>query len=131
MSELNLRKAGNLSKAGFEEYQKDLKLFLDAFTSQLLAKWLNKDKGNISKKLTGIEPTTRNDIKDFYGKLSSVVQQLKNGVPAYLIELEMETEIAASPETYKNLWQEIRLIKETLQQYGMAIKELQEQIKKS
>ena len=121
MSELHIYPAKNVSKADFEKYAKDLGLFLEAFTPQLLAEWLDKDKGNISKKLNGNEPITRNDIKDFYSKLSSIVAKLEIGVNSFQIELEMENPTDEDRAIVKNLWEEIRLLNERMQQFDVTI----------
>jgi hypothetical protein len=124
MPELKIRRADNLNQTEFEKYEKDLRLFLSVFTPQLLAKWLGKDPANISRKLSSIDPITRNDLRDFYKKLSSVVGKLKNGVDAVQIEIEMENAAAAvdqDPEVYTNLWEEVRLLKERLEKQELTI----------
>jgi hypothetical protein len=131
MSEFQIRPSRNVPKADFERYAKDLELFLGAFTPQLLAEWLNKDKGNISRKLHGNEAITRNDIRDFYSKLSSVVAKLKKGINSFEIELEMEDPTDADRPVVKNLWEEIRLIHEKMGQFHLRLIELQDRIKKS
>lgn len=131
MSEFQIRPSRNVPKADFERYAKDLELFLEAFTPQLLAEWLHKDKGNISRKLHGNEAITRNDILDFYSKLSSVVAKLKKGVNSFEIELEMENPTDEEPKVVRNLWEEIRLIHEKMGQFHVTLTELQDKIKKS
>jgi hypothetical protein len=125
MPELKIYPSKNVRKADFELFAKDLGDFLEAFTQELLAKWMGRDPGNLSKKLNGNEAITRNDLRDFYSTVSSVLTRLRNGVPPYQIELEMAP-IDEAPEALKkrNLWEEIRLIKETLQVHGAAIQEL-------
>jgi len=121
MPELKIRPATNVRFEDFQKFAKDLELFLKAFTPQLLAEWIKKDKGNLSKKLNGIEPITRNDIRDFYTGVSSVMEKLKNGIHAFQIELEMS---ADEPEEHKkNLWEEIRLMKATLQEQNTTLQE--------
>ena len=131
MSEFEIRPSRNVSRADFERFAKDLELFLGAFTPQLLAEWLHKDKGNLSRKLHGNEAITRNDIKDFYGKLSSVVAKLKEGINAFQIELEMEEPTDEDRPVIKNLWEEIRLIQEKMGQFHLTLINLQDRIKKS
>src|SRR5579871_5103118 len=112
MPDLKIRPAANTRRTDFVKFAQDLELFLEAFTPQLLANWMKKDKANLSKKLNGIEPITRNDIRDFYACVSSVLTKLKEGVEAFQIELEMSTEDLQ--EHRKNLWEEIRLMQGTL-----------------
>ena len=131
MSEMHIHPAKNVPPADFAQYAKDLQLFLEAFTPQLLAEWLNKDKGNISKKLNGNEPITRKDIKDFYSKLSSIVAKLKIGLNSFQIELEMDEPTDGDLRVVKNLWEEIRLLNEKMQQFDLTLIELQDRIKKS
>jgi hypothetical protein len=132
MSELKIKKGRDVRKADFEEFDKDLKLFLEAFSPQILSKWVGKNKGNLSRKLNGNKSITRKDLRDFYGSVGSVVAKLKKGISPYQIELEMATPVIEDPESYKkNLWEEIRLIKETLEEHGTAIQELKSGIKGS
>jgi hypothetical protein len=125
MSEINLKRSRNLRKEDFEKYERDIKTFLKAFSPQVLANWLKKDKGNVSRKLNGIESITSNDLADFYSKLGSAITKLQNGVPPYQIELEMNP-VEEDPQVFRNLWEEVRLIKETLLEHGAAIRELKQ-----
>jgi hypothetical protein len=92
---------------------------------------LHRDKGNLSRKLRGNEAITSKDIKDFYGRLSSVITKLKQGINAYQIELEMDELTEQERPALKNLWEEIRLIREKMGQFHLALTELQDRIKKS
>ncbi len=131
MSEFEIRPSRNVNKADFERFAQDLELFLSAFTPQLLAEWLHKDKSNISRKLHGNEAITRNDIKDFYSKLSSVIAKMKEGIYSYQIEMEMEEPTDEDRPVVKNLWEEIRLIHEKMGQFNLTLIKLQDRIKKS
>lgn len=131
MSEFEIRPSRNVNKADFERFAIDLELFLGAFTPQLLAEWLHKDKANISRKLHGNEPITRNDIKDFYSKLSAVVAKLREGINAFQIELEMDAPTDKDRPVIRNLWEEIRLIHEKMGQFQVTLINLQDRIKKS
>ena len=121
MPDLKFRPAKNVRHSDFETFAKDLELFLEAFTPQLLANWMGKDKGNLSKKLNGLEPITRNDIRDFYGCVSSVVTKLKKGMEAYQIELEMTA--GTAEEHKKNLWEEFHLIQATMEEHSLTLRE--------
>ena len=125
MSELNVHPGRNVRKQEFDRFTSDLQLFLEAFSLSHLAQWMARDKGNLSKKLTGIEPITAKDLVDFYGTLSSVIIKLRKGVPAYIIEQDMITADDALKVTpTKNIWEALRLIKEELQKQDAAIKAL-------
>jgi hypothetical protein len=126
MSDIQIRPSRNVSKADFDLFARDLELFLGAFTPQLLADWLRKDKGNLSRKLHGSEPITRNDIRDFYGRLSAVMAKLKSGVNAFQIELEMESPREDECPVIRNTWEEIRLIHEKMGQLHRALAQLQD-----
>jgi hypothetical protein len=89
---------------------------------------MGRDAGNLSKKLNGNESITRNDLRDFYSAVSSVVLKLRNGIPPYQIELEMTAGEEPEGSKGKNLWEEIRLIKATLEDHGMAIQELRTRV---
>jgi hypothetical protein len=131
MADLKIRRGKSISQKTFDQFGKDLGRLLDAFMAQLLAKWMGRDPGNFNKKINGIEPITRNDVKDFYRCLSSVIAKLEKNVEPYQIELEMEStaENEETPE-YKNLHEEIRLIKETMKEQGKTLKEQGETIRK-
>lgn len=121
MPGLKIHASTTVRHADFEKFAKDLELFLEAFTPQLLANWMKKDKGNLSKKLNGLEPITRNDIRDFYGSVSSVISKLKKGMEAYQIELEMTTDEAEQHK--KNLWEEFHLIQATMEEHRLTLRE--------
>lgn len=123
MSELIIRPHGNIRKLELDQFTSDLQLLLEAFCPSQLAQWMGRDKGNLSKKLNGIEPITAKDLVDFYGTVSSVVAKLRMGVSAYRIELEMTKagdDLKVDPA--KNIWEEIRLLKERLQIMDATIK---------
>jgi len=127
MSDLKMFPAGNIRKADFEKFEKEVILFLRGFTRELLAKWMGRDAGNLSRKLNGAEAVTRKDLRDFESKISSVIIKLEKGMAPHRIELEMTDE--EDPLVYKNVWEEIRLMKETLQDHDTAIQELKSEMK--
>lgn len=126
MSNVQIRPSRNVSKADFDLFARDLELFLGAFTPQLLADWLHKDKGNLSRKLHGNEPITRNDVRDFYGRLSAVIAKLKAGINAFQIELEMEHPAEDECPVNRNIWEEIRLLHEKIDQLHLTLAQLQD-----
>jgi hypothetical protein len=129
MPELKLHPSRNIRKADFEQFEKDMQVFLKAFTRELLASWMHRDPGNLSKKLTGNEFITPKDLRDFYGAVSSVLIKLRNGIPAHQIAMEMMSEEETNGYQEKNLWEEIRLIKDTLQDHDEAIQELKSDVR--
>lgn len=114
MPELKIRPASHIPTLEFCEFTRDVAAFLEAFTPELLAKWMGKDAGNISKKLNGIEPITRKYLIDFYRTIGPILVKLKAGLPAYQIELEMMPDDEMTIPQKRNLWEELRLIKESL-----------------
>jgi DNA polymerase III delta prime subunit len=121
MPGLKIHASSTVRRADFEKFAKDLELFLEAFTPQLLANWMKKDKGNLSKKLNGLEAITRNDIRDFYGSVSSVLTKLRKGMEAYQIELEMSR--VEAEEHKKNLWEEFHLMQATMEEHTLTLRE--------
>jgi len=116
-------KGRGVSEVEFIKYMADMDELLFVFKQDLVALWLGKDTANFSKKMSGTDPITRNDIKDLYGKLSSVIRKLADGVLPYQIELEMSP--VEEPEGYKNLYEEMRLIKADLAQKEGEIRNLE------
>ncbi|HVU96817.1 MAG TPA: hypothetical protein VHE34_16425 [Puia sp.] len=132
MSKLNIRPGRNVRKSEFEQFTLDLQLFLNAFCAAQLARWMGRDKGNLSKKLNGIEPITTKDLVDFYGTASSVITKLEKGVPVFQIEQDMtlvDDNIKVEPT--KNMWEELGLVKETLKKQHAVIKTLKWRLKRS
>lgn len=131
MSKLNIRPGRNVRKPEFEQFTLDLQLFLNAFCAAQLARWMGRDKGNLSKKLNGIEPITAKDLVDFYGTVSSIISKLKSGVQPFQIEQDMafpDDDIKVEPT--KNIWEELRLMKEALKKQNTAIRTLKWRSKK-
>lgn len=132
MSKLNIRPGRNVRKPEFDQFTLDLQLFLSAFCAAQLARWMGRDKGNLSKKLNGIEPITAKDLVDFYETVSSVVTKLEKGVPVFQIEQDMtlvDENIKVEPT--KNMWDELGLVKEALKKQHAAIKTLKWKLKRS
>ena len=100
---------------------------MDAFQPEVLAKWLEHDAGNLSKKISGKQSITPNFVIEFYSKLSSVIAKLHAGMLPHEIQMEMTVEEPTS-YTYKNIWEELRLVKATLAEYGIAIQELKDAV---
>ena len=124
--------ARNLRNLEFERFRTDLELFLQAFPPALLAKWMKKDAGNISKKLNGIDAITQKDLFDFYGALSSVITKLEMGMPAYEIERQMDAYNQVLIVTPKeNMWEAIRKMKETQQIHDAVLKRLKSRVRGS
>jgi hypothetical protein len=63
--------------------------------------------------------------------LSSIVAKLKIGLNSFQIELEMDEPTDGDLRVVKNLWEEIRLLNEKMQQFDLTLIELQDRIKKS
>ena len=79
-----------LQKAEFEKFMDDLKLLKNVFPAQKLAAWMKKDRGNLSKKINGVEPITPKFLRDFYRRLDRAIRLLKQGVPPHEVEREMD-----------------------------------------
>ena len=81
--------------------------------------------------MNGIEPITTKDLVDFYGTLSSVITKLERGVSVFQIEQNMalvDDDIKVEPT--KNIWEELRLMKEALKKQNTAIRTLKWRSKK-
>jgi hypothetical protein len=125
MSELKAFAGGRLRQADFEQWKADLELLLTVFTAQTLAKWMEKDKGNFSRKINGQEAVTPRFLRDFYGKLEPVIARIKQGATAHQVEEEMATEPEAEKKPYIKVWVEIGMIKAVLEKHEAEIRELQ------
>jgi hypothetical protein len=122
---MNIHPAPNVPEADFATFTADVGIFLQFFPLELLARWMGRDAGNLSKKQNGKKAITRKDVIDFYRTIGSVLIKLKSGVPAYQIELEMIPDEELTDAQKKNLWEEIRLIKQKLDELGSTLKIIQ------
>lgn len=89
MSRVNAFPSSRLRRIEFEKFKADLELLLAVFTSQMLAKWMAKDKGNFSKRINGARPVTAEFLRDFYSSLELVIARVRQGASRYQIEQEM------------------------------------------
>ncbi|HXB09095.1 MAG TPA: hypothetical protein VNW04_18350 [Puia sp.] len=121
MSEINPRPGKDVGPKVFEQFVEDLKLVIGPIKPETVAKWLNMDAANFSNKMRGVGKNTVTTafLVNFYGKLSSVIEKIHRKVPAHQIIMEMER--VEEPETYKNLHEEMRLLKETVENQGRML----------
>lgn len=82
--------SSRLRRVEFEKFKADLELLLTVFTSQMLARWMGKDKGNFSKRVNGVRPVTAEFLGDFYRNLEPVIARVRQGATRYQIEKEMD-----------------------------------------
>ena len=103
MAELKAFAESRLRPADFEKFKADLELLLGTFTAQMLANWMGKDKGHLSKKINGIEPVTAKFISDFYRSLDPVISRIRQGAAPHEVEAEMSIRPRESEETIVRL----------------------------
>lgn len=128
MPRLKIKPGNKVDRITFEKFEKDLKILVKAFPSNLVAKWWGKAQSHLSRKLNGYEAITRKDIVDFYRKMGALPSKLENGVEPYQIELEMSEPTNDEIGEYKNLYEEIRLLNDVMARHNAAIKQLQEAV---
>lgn len=103
MSERKAFADGRLEPAEFERFEENLRILLKAFPARKLAKWMGKDRGNLSKKINGIEPITSKFLGDFYGRLHEAIRLLKRGMPPHEVENIMDGQPEEEPGTFVQL----------------------------
>jgi hypothetical protein len=89
MSPIKPYPSPRLRPSDFIRFRDDLALLLTVCTAQDLANWMGKDKGNVSKKLNGVEPITQKFLADFYQTLSPAIARIKQGAAGHEVESEM------------------------------------------
>jgi hypothetical protein len=132
MAKLQLRRNDDLDEADFNRLEEDLKFLLKTFKRTKLREWMGQDKGNFSKRLSGILPITQHFYLTFYENLNLPITWRKEGISREEIELRMkellkkrkDQEIDENPITYQSLSDRMKAIEERQDRQDAEIRRL-------
>jgi hypothetical protein len=98
MPEVNAIPKKGVSISQFLSFKADLEYLLKQFPAQKLAEWMKMDKGNLSRKINGVDKTTNRFIGNFNEVMEYPLLLLHQGKTAPQVEEEMERRLEAGPK---------------------------------
>jgi len=98
MPEVNALPKKGVSISRFLSFKADLEFLLKHFPAQKLAEWMKMDKGNLSRKINGVDKTTDRFIGNFNEVMEYPVLLLHQGKTTREVEEEMERRLKAGPK---------------------------------